>query len=131
MSLLTIHHKTEYRYSHQVSFGEHRLMLRPREGHDLRYLEGQLNITPEPSSLRWIHDIFGNTVAIATFDNKRAEQLTFSSIVTVDHLPAEEVTLGVADDAYYYPFNYDTEEMPDLRAYITPQYADVDGELAA
>ncbi len=105
-------------------------MLRPREGHDLRYLEGQLNITPEPASLRWIHDIFGNTVAIATFD-KRAAELTFTSIVTVDHSPTEELKLGVADDAYYYPFNYDSEEMPDLRAYITPQYTDVDGELAA
>ena len=130
MSLITIHHKTEYRYAHSVSFGEHRLMLRPREGHDLRYVEGHLDITPEPSSLRWIHDIFGNTVAIATFD-KRAEQLTFSSVITVDHQPAEEVALGDSDEAYYYPFNYDPDEMPDLRAYVTPQYNDGGGELAA
>jgi transglutaminase-like putative cysteine protease len=130
MSLLTIHHKTEYRYTHPVSFGEHRLMLRPREGHDLRYLDGQLNITPEPSSLRWIHDIFGNTVAIATFDEP-AEQLTFSSTVTVEHQPVEEVTLGVADEAFYYPFAYDAGEMPDLRSYIAPQYNDMDGELTA
>ncbi len=130
MPLLTIHHKTEYRYTHPVSFGEHRLMLRPREGHDLRYLDGQLNITPEPSSLRWIHDIFGNTVAIATFDEP-AEQLTFSSTVTVEHQPVEEVTLGVADEAFYYPFAYDGGEMPDLRSYIAPQYNDMDGELTA
>ena len=130
MPLLTIHHKTEYRYTHPVSFGEHRLMLRPREGHDLRYLDGQLNITPEPSSLRWIHDIFGNTVAIATFDEP-AEQLTFSSTVTVEHQPVEEVTLGVADEAFYYPFAYDAGEMPDLRSYIAPQYNDMDGELTA
>ena len=36
MPLLTIHHKTEYRYAHPVAFGEHRVMLRPRDGHDLR-----------------------------------------------------------------------------------------------
>ena len=130
MPLLTIHHKTEYRYTHPVSFGEHRLMLRPREGHALRYLDGQLNITPEPSSLRWIHDIFCNTVAIATFDEP-AEQLTFSSTVTVEHQPVEEVTLGVADEAFYYPFAYDAGEMPDLRSYIAPQYNDMDGELTA
>ena len=94
MITLSIHHKTTYSFHRPVSFGPHRLMLRPREGHDLRYLDGQLNITPEPSSLRWIHDIFGNTVAIATFD-ERAEQLTFSSTVTVEHYPVEEVTLGV------------------------------------
>jgi hypothetical protein len=32
MPLLTIHHKTEYRYAHPAAFGEHRIMLRPRDG---------------------------------------------------------------------------------------------------
>ena len=50
MPLLTIHHKTEYRYAHPVAFGEHRIMLRPRDGHDLRMLNGKLEITPEPAS---------------------------------------------------------------------------------
>ena len=77
MPLLTIHHKTEYRYTHPVAFGEHRIMLRPRDGHDLRVLSGSLEIVPEPMSLRWIHDVFGNSVAIATFD-ERAETLSIS-----------------------------------------------------
>ena len=47
-------------------------MLRPRDGHDLRVLVGELEIEPEPASLRWIHDVFGNSVAIATFDDARA-----------------------------------------------------------
>ena len=51
MPLLTIHHKTVYRYAHPVAFGEHRIMLRPRDGHDLRVLSGKLDITPEPMSL--------------------------------------------------------------------------------
>src|SRR3979490_2242732 len=78
MPLLTIHHKTEYRYAHPVAFGEHRIMLRPRDGHDLRVLSGILEIVPQPMSLRWIHDVFGNSVAIATFD-ERAETLSFIS----------------------------------------------------
>ena len=52
MPLLTIHHKTEYRYDRPVAFGEHRIMLRPRDGHDLRVLEGHLEIEPKPASLR-------------------------------------------------------------------------------
>src|SRR6187455_1214562 len=123
MSLLTIRHKTEYFYANPVSFGEHRLMLRPRDGHDLRLLEGQLDISPAPSSLRWIHDIFGNTVAIATF-SESSELLTFDSTITVEHSPAEEITLGPDDEAYYYPFVYDVEELPDLASFITPQYND-------
>ncbi len=130
MPLLTINHKTEYRYSRAVAFGEHRIMLRPRDGHDLRVLESRLDISPEPMSLRWIHDVFGNSVAIATFD-ERSDVLTFNSSVTVEHNAAEEFALTPDDPAYFYPFLYDAEEFPDLLHYITPQYADPDGELSA
>ena len=130
MPLLTIHHKTIYRYAHPVAFGEHRIMLRPRDGHDLRVLSGSLEIVPEPMSLRWIHDVFGNSVAIATFD-ERAETLSFVSTATVEHNPAEEFALTPDDPAYFYPFRYDDEEFPDLVQVITPQYSDPNGELSA
>ena len=130
MPLLTIHHKTEYRYTHPVAFGEHRIMLRPRDGHDLRMLSGNLEIEPQPMLLRWIHDVFGNSVAIATFD-ERAETLTFTSTATVEHNPADVFAPTADDPAYFYPFLYNNEEFPDLVQYIAPQYGDPDGELSA
>jgi transglutaminase-like putative cysteine protease len=130
MPLLTIHHKTEYRYAHPVAFGEHRIMLRPRDGHDLRVVSGRLDIEPQPMSLRWIHDVFGNSVAIATFD-ERAETLCFVSTATVEHNPAEEYVLTPDDPAYFYPFLYGDEEFLDLVQFITPQYGDPNGELSA
>jgi transglutaminase-like putative cysteine protease len=130
MPLLTIHHKTEYRYVRPVAFGEHRIMLRPRDGHDLRVLASTLDIAPEPMRLRWIHDVFGNSVAIAQFD-ERADTLTFTSIVTVEHNPVEEFALTPDDPAYFYPFLYDSDEFPDLLQFVTPQYSDPNGELAA
>ncbi len=130
MPLLTIHHKTEYRYTHPVAFGEHRIMLRPRDGHDLRVVAGSLDIVPQPMSLRWIHDVFGNSVAIATFD-ERAETLSIVSTATVEHKPAEAFALTVDDPAYFYPFLYDEEEFPDLLQFVTPQYGDPNGELSA
>ena len=130
MPLLTIHHKTEYRYAYPVAFGEHRIMLRPRDGHDLRVLSGALEIVPEPVSLRWIHDVFGNSVAIATFD-RRAETLSFAATATVDHTPEQDFALTADDPAYFYPFSYEDEEFPDLAHFITPQYGDPDGELSA
>src|SRR3974390_3457251 len=102
MPLLTIHHKTEYRYARPVAFGEHRIMLRPRDGHDLRLLIGDLRIEPHPMQLRWIHDVFGNSVAIATFD-ERADTLTFTSTATVEHTPVEEFALTPDDHPYFYP----------------------------
>ena len=130
MPLLTIHHKTEYRYTHPVAFGEHRIMLRPRDSHDLRVLACELMIKPRPMSLRWIHDVFGNSVAIATFD-ERADRLSFISTVKVEHNPVEEFALTPDDPAYFYPFLYDDEEFPDLVQFVTPQYGDPNGELSA
>ena len=130
MPLLTIHHKTQYRYNRPVAFGEHRIMLRPRDGHDLRVLSNDLVITPEPMRLRWIHDVFGNSVAIATFD-ERAKTLSFSSTTTVEHNPADEFALTADDQAYFYPFLYNDEEFPDLLQFITPQYGDPEGVLSA
>lgn len=130
MPRLTIHHKTVYRYARPVAFGEHRIMLRPRDGHDLRVLSGDLRIEPQPMSLRWIHDVFGNSVAIATFD-ERSDLLSFTWTATVEHNPAEEFALTPDDPAYFYPFFYDEEEFPDLREFITPHYGDPNGELSA
>jgi transglutaminase-like putative cysteine protease len=130
MPILTIHHKTEYRYAHPVAFGEHRIMLRPLPGHDLHLLASSLEIEPQPASLRWIHDVFNNSVAIATFE-ARAQTLTFTSTATVEHNPADEFALTPDDEAYFYPFIYDDEEFPDLVQFVTPQYGDPNGELSA
>ncbi len=130
MPLLRVHHKTEYRYSRPVAFGEHRAMLRPNDSHDLRVFFIELDITPRPMRLRWIHDAFGNSVAIASF-NERADRLTFESNVVVQHKPVPAFTLTPDDPAYFYPFLYDSEEYPDLFQYVTPHYADPNGELDA
>ena len=131
MPLLTIHHKTEYRYAHPVAFGEHRIMLRPRDGHDLRVLSGSLEIAPQPMSLRWIHDVFGNSVAIATFD-ERAETLT----VHLDRDRRAQSGRGVrADRRTIRPISIrsstTTRNFPISSQFITPQYGDPDGELSA
>lgn len=130
MPILTIYHKTEYRYARPVAFGEHRIMLRPRPGHDLHLLATKLEIEPEPMRLRWIHDVFGNSMAIATFDD-RADRLVVTSMATVEHNPGEAFALTPDDPAFFYPFLYDDEEYPDLVQFVTPQYGDPRGELSA
>jgi len=62
MSWLRIAHETTYRYKSEVRFGTHRLVLRPREGHDVRVEEMRLEISPE-FELEWSRDVFGNSVA--------------------------------------------------------------------
>ena len=40
-------HTTVYRYRQPVTFGEHRVMFRPRDSHDLRVLATDLDVSPE------------------------------------------------------------------------------------
>ena len=82
MPSLTIRHVTTYRYRQPVAFGEHRMMLRPRDSHDQKVIEASLDISPEPSSLCFTEDAFGNHVAIARFDGSSSE-LSFESIVSL------------------------------------------------
>ena len=86
MTILTVRHVTTYRYRRPVALGEHRMMFRPRDSYDQRLIESLLVITPEPVRMHWIHDPFGNCVAIARF-KARASELRFESTIRVDHFP--------------------------------------------
>jgi transglutaminase-like putative cysteine protease len=123
MPTLQLKHTTTYRYSQPVNFGEHRLMVRPRESYDQRLLEHTLTIDPEPSELRWLQDVFGNSVAIATF-TRRALRLHIESFARVVHQPHELVDVHIENYARSYPFTYASEDMPDLLRSIERQHLD-------
>ena len=128
MPVLSVRHVTTYRYSHKVALGEHRLMFRPRDSWDQRLLEAKLSISPEPSSIRWVHDVFGNCVTVVKF-NRRASELRFESTIRLVHSPAPALDFPIAAHAQTYPFSYDPEEMPDLLRSIERQYPDRDYRL--
>lgn len=123
MPLLTIHHRTTYRYQQPVSLGEHRIMMRPREAFDQRLLSARLDIDPEPSELRWLHDVFGNSVAVALFD-RRASHLAVISEATLEHAPLAQGQVDVEPYARLFPFTYSSEDMPDLLRSIERHYLD-------
>jgi transglutaminase-like putative cysteine protease len=123
MPLLTIRHDTVYRYQQPVSLGEHRIMMRPREAFDQRLLSARLTIEPEPAELRWLHDVFGNSVAIAAFD-RRAANLTVTSETTLEHAPLAQQQVDVEAYARLFPFTYSAEDMPDLLRSIERQHLD-------
>ena len=128
MNLLTVRHVTTYRYRQPVSFGEHRMMLRPRDSYDQRLIEARLVIEPEPVALNWTHDAFGNCVAIARFSG-RADSLTFDSTIRLDHERNNALEFELEDYAREYPFSYSSEEVPDLLRTIERQYLDRDRDV--
>jgi transglutaminase-like putative cysteine protease len=121
MSFLTVNHRTTYRYREPVVLGEHRMMFRPREGHDLRLIQSRLRISPHPSELRWLHDPFDNSVAIAAFEGETTE-LSFESMVTLEHFDSTQPEYPLEDYARSYPFRYSDEDFQNLARALTPCY---------
>ncbi|MEE4279937.1 MAG: transglutaminase family protein [Halieaceae bacterium] len=127
MSLLTIHHRTIYRYRKPTAFGPHRLVLRPRESHALRLYEYALNIAPA-AVVTWAHDVAGNSVATASF-SEPSDTLTIDSTATlaldVDRWPV----FDIAASAQRFPFLLSDDEMTDLGALRLQAYLDSAGRV--
>jgi transglutaminase-like putative cysteine protease len=128
MTILAVRHLTTYRYKRPVAFGEHRMMFRPRDSYDQRLIDASLRIQPEPTHIRWIHDPFGNCVAIASFSGQ-ASELRFESNIRLDHAPTNAPDFQIEEFARTYPFSYPPDDLPDLLASIEPRYPDANREL--
>lgn len=122
MRTLEIVHRTRYEYSEPVSLGDHRLMFRPRDSHDLRLLGTGLVIEPA-AQVRWIHDPFGNSIAIASFEGP-TRVLELVSTIQLEHFGVPPELLPIEEFARTLPFSYAAEEAPDLARYIERAYPD-------
>src|SRR5579871_4495793 len=121
MAYLTVRHRTVYRYTEPVGLGEHRMMFRPRESHDLRLIRSSLAISPEPEQLRWLHDPFDNSVAIAKFRGTTRE-LRFLSTVTLEHFESTLPEYPIEESAKTYPFRYSDEDFTNLARGLANHY---------
>jgi len=128
MTILRVRHITSYTYKRPVGFGEHRILFRPREGHDQRLLHSELAISPTPSELFWIHDVFNNSVAVARF-SAQATELRFEANFTVEQVPQQLPQVRTRRKALTWPFAYDEEDLPDLEPSTRRHYPDENGEV--
>jgi transglutaminase-like putative cysteine protease len=104
------------------------MMLSPREDHDQRLLDFNLEIAPEPSDLRWTRDVFGNRIAIARFAS-RAALLRFESVVRIEHALTDSADASIEESARSYPFSYAAEDTPHLLSFIERHGEDPDGTV--
>ena len=116
MPIYTVQHITAYRYRQPVAFGEHRMMVRPRESHDQHVLDSDLIIAPEPASLQWSRDALGNFIGTARFSGRAAE-LRFESSIRVAHSPSHPRGFGIAEHARKLPIAFTPDELPHLVPY--------------
>jgi transglutaminase-like putative cysteine protease len=128
MRLLTVRHTTTYRYARPVTFGQHRLMLRPRDSHDLRLVSAELTLSP-PGDVRWLHDVFSNSVSLVDFQ-AAASTLVISSTLKIERYGLEGPVFPIAPEAEFYPFIYSSSDRVDLGRLLEQHYPDLDGTLA-
>jgi transglutaminase-like putative cysteine protease len=129
VTILNVRHTTVYRYGRPVRLGDHRLMLRPRDSHDLRLIQTSLKFLPA-ASVRWIHDVFGNSVAIASFAQP-ATELRIESLLQLETYTVERPAGAVTPDAVSYPFIYSADDRIDLGRLTEPHHPDPHDRLGA
>jgi transglutaminase-like putative cysteine protease len=129
MKHLTVRHATTYRYARPVHFGAHRLMLRPRDSHDLHLVDAELTLSP-PGALHWIHDVFGNSVAQVDFA-QAAPELVIVSTLHIERYGLARPTFPIAPEAQMYPFVYSANDRADLGRLLDRHYPDPRGVVDA
>ena len=122
-----ITHTTVYRYRKPVTFGEHRVMFRPRDSHDLRVLATDLEVTPA-ARVRMIQDPHSNSVALVQ-PRGSALELRIVCRFTIEHAIVDPLELPLSPSAEFFPFAYTVEERYDLEHYLRPHYDDPEGRL--
>lgn len=126
MRRLIVEHKTRYRYSEPVQFGQHRLMLRPRDSHGLRLHEARLTLSPT-GDVKYIYDVFGNSIALVDFHAAAAE-LVIESVLELDSYATPDLQGLLDPAAANYPFVYSSDDRFDASQMLTPHYQDA-GEV--
>lgn len=120
-------HTTVYRYREPVRFGEHRVMFRPRDSHDLRVLATDLQVGPM-AHIHLIQDPHSNSIAIVQPQVEAAELRIVCSF-TIEHAHTHNLELPLAPAAEFFPFAYSVDERFDLEQYLRPHHDDPDGAL--
>ena len=120
MRRLDISHVTDYQFSNPVTLLPHRLLLRPRENHNVRIESSILEISPA-HTLQWKRDALDNSVAVANF-SAPADRLRIFSSVVIQHYEDNPFDFLVDDYAVMHPFDYAPEEQADLAPFQQPVY---------
>lgn len=122
MRSLRIEHLTTYEFGALVRLMPHQLLLRPREGHDIRIESSRLDITP-PGQIKWHRDIYGNSVATVDF-HLMAATLRIASEVVIHHFDEAPTDFLISPQAVDFPFQYAASEAANLLPYQTLCYPD-------
>ena len=120
MRRLRIEHLTEYRFAGPVQLLPHRLMVRPREDHNLRVISSRLEIQPI-AVIHWQRDPLDNSIAVANFLGHTSSLRVLSEVV-VEHYDDAPLNFVIEPYAAKTPFQYTSQELPTLAPFLVPSW---------
>lgn len=123
MKRVEIRHTTRYGFAAPVTLAPHRLLLRPREGHDLRIAASALDIFPA-ATVTWRRDFYDNVLAVAGFANGPVTELTIESRLEVELYETMPLDFVVDERALVFPVDYSDDERTALSPYLAPLHDD-------
>jgi len=129
MNTLRIYHLTEYSFTQPVELTDHTLLMRPREGHDIRISSSRLDVKPA-YSVKWYRDIYGNSVGVLKLRGL-TNSLRIESEVMIEHYAGRPLDFIVDERAVTYPFPFEPEERLDLLPYRTHTWPNDTARLKA
>lgn len=121
-ALLRVRHVTTFRYDRPVRFGEHRVLFRPREAHDMGVLSANIAIDVL-ADVRWIQDVHSNSVAIVV-PRMESDTLRIECTTLLNHWGTHNLELPLEERALRMPVAYNAEE----RQVLVPWLAAVDDD---
>jgi transglutaminase-like putative cysteine protease len=76
--------------------------------------------------LRWLHDVFGNSVALVDFE-QAASELTIVSMLSIERYAPPQLEFPIDPGAELYPFVYSSDDRTDLGRLLERHYPDPRG----
>ena len=122
MTRLIIRPETRYEYGQAVEFGQHRLLLRPRDSHAVRIIDAKLTLS-QRGVTRWAYDALGNCVCYWT-PGTADTVLSIISDLVIERFPAPLSSIELGNPQTITPIVYGREDRRVLAPFLEPSEED-------
>jgi len=115
--ILEINHLTSYLYDRPTTLGPQCIRLKPSNSKLYSIMDYRLKVDPNPSSIEWFDDIYGNNIASVIFDNQTTK-FNIEVFTKIKFHDKMDENLPLSSDYQNYPFFYNYDDRKKVHPYL-------------